>query len=332
VRATYRAIGRSGWLQPVALLERPTPEAAAVPEGAPIPALDGTHLLHVEPGDLVRVAMGPVAPELLADAPRAGAPAASCPACGAPVVRRADDPFERCADDGCRGRVRARVAHVVGPRGLAITAAPARALEALLAAPQPLVELFELTEARIERAAPGLGAALLAERARWSRLALWRVIYLSHVHDVGERAARAAASAFEGAEQLLASPERVLEVSSLSTAEARAVITWARTEGRAIVARLVAAGVEIVGEPGAFAAPFAGKRVAFAGKLERAALDVVVDELERRGATIDARVSRLTDLVVAGRDGAAELAAAEAYDVLVVDEVALLGALRLSNT
>ncbi len=333
----YRAVGRGGAVLPVALLARVKDDDPPVPEGAPIPALTGHRVLGVEPGVTVRVVPGAIAPHLLLEPldarPSSGAPPSTCSACHAPVRVPADEPFGRCDNPACTGRRRSRILHLVGVRGLALSSLSARVAETLLASEgAPLLELFSLDPAKVERAAPGMGEAFRAERERHLKMPLWRVLYLASIPEVGERAARLLASAYDGVEVLLARGLDTLHLVPELPPEALAPLrAWLEAEARPLLGRLAELGVEIVTDAEAYAAPLVGKRVVVAGKLEKLTTEQAVDEIERRGGTLEPRVTRRTDLVVAGAGASEAVTSAEAYGVMVVEEAALFGLLRLST-
>lgn len=333
----YRAVGRGGAVLPVALLQRLEKDDPPVPDGAPIPALSGHRLLAVEPGVTVRVVPGAIAPHLLLEPldarPSSGSAPPACSACQAPVRVPVDEPFGRCDNPTCTGRRRSRILHLVGARGLALTSLGPRIAESVLASDEPpLVELFTLDPAQVERAAPGAGEAFRAERDKHRRMPLWRAIYLSSIPEVGERLARLVAATYDEVAVLLAHGPRTLpEVVELPPEAIAPLEAWLATEAGPLFARLAELGVEIVPDAEAYAAPLAGKRIVIAGKLDKLTTEQAVDEIERRGGILEPRVTRRTDLLVAGAGAAEAVTNAEAYGVMVVEEAALFGLLRLST-
>jgi DNA ligase (NAD+) len=329
----YRAVGRGGSLLPVALLTKVKDGDPPVPEGAPIPAASGTELLDVRAASLVRVIPGPVAPQLLLEgSPEDRAPplgAGTCPACQQPLVLPEDEPFARCEQPSCKGRRRSRVLHLIGPRGLALSSLNPRVAEPLIGGGIPLLDLFRLEPSAVDRLAPGTGEAFRQERMRLKRLPLWRVLYLSAIPDIGERVSRAIAAYVQDVEGLLALRPST-PIPGLPPEAEASLARWLEHEGREIFTGLAQAGVEIVGEEEVYSSPLLGRSVVIAGRLERMTIDQAVDEIERRGGRVEARVSRRTDFLVAGKDAAEAVGSADAYNVLVIDEQSLAGLIRLS--
>src|SRR5262249_1493847 len=154
----------------------------------------------------------------------------------------------------------------------------------------------------VERVASGSGEAFANEIKDASRLPLWKMLYLSCIPGVGERAARLVASHALDAEGLLAlGPDRIASLPGLTPEAADGRCRWILNDARHALERLAALGVQLIGEEESFAAPFAQRRVVLAGTLESLSLDQAVDEVERRGATVDLKISRKTDLVIVGK-------------------------------
>jgi DNA ligase (NAD+) len=333
-QSVYRAVGRTGAVLPVALIVR---EGQQAPDGVPIPAASATEMLDVREGATVRALAGGVAPVLeverhAEEAPPSPRAAEPCPACSAALVRPPDEPFSHCANKACRGRLRSQLLHLIGPRGLALRSLNARNAEALLAGTgASLPDLYALDPERVEKLAPGTGEAFRAEIQQATRLPLWRMLYLSSIPFVGERAARLVASQVLDASGLLVlRPDAARSIAGLEPEAAAGLSGWLSSDARAVVDRLRGLGVELVGEEESFAAPFAGRRIVVAGKLETLTADRAVDEIERRGGMIDLRVSRTTDLLITGKEAQEAVEAAGAYKAVVVEESTLVGLLRLT--
>lgn len=333
VKSVYRAVGRTGAVLPVALLGPVEDKGGTIPDGAPIPAATGTEMLGVQAGLQVRVVSGAAAPLLEIDDPAAAPPPEPlgvCPTCRTALRQPADAPFGYCDNRACRGRARSKLLHLTGARGLGLRSLSARVVETLLPnGGVGLQQLLALTEAEVERSAEGLGAKFAAELVEAKRMPLWRLLYLSSIDHMSERAARAIAAHLVDVEGLRnwargqrgpiphATPESVDGLSR-----------WLAEDGPAVIENLQALGVVFIGDTECFSAPFLGRRVALAGRFERFGIDRAIDELERRGGAIDNRVSRLTDLVVTGQDAGEALAIADRYGLPVVDEVAFATVLQ----
>ncbi|MCC7382771.1 MAG: hypothetical protein IT384_13125 [Deltaproteobacteria bacterium] len=332
----YRAIGRGGAVLPVALLSRVEERDPPVPNGAPVPAISGTRLLDVRAGSVVRVLPGTVAPHLTVDgaAEERGSEAKgeTCPACQQPLRTSRDEAFSRCENLRCRGRARARVLHLVGPRGLALRSITSKQAEGLLSGSgTPLVEYYRVDVDAVEKIAPGAGAAFAEEREAHRRLPLWRLLYLSSIPLIGERVSRAVASHAQGIDGLIGLVRQVpLPLRGVPLEVQGSLRQWLESEGRQLIAALLEAGVAILGEEEVLSAPLLGKTLVIAGKLQQIGVEQATDEIERRGGRVEGTVTRRTDLMVLGIEAGEAQASAEAFGVIVIDEQALIGLLKLS--
>ena len=331
VTRTYSAVGRGGVVLPVALIGRAPEHDLPVPERAPIPAASGTDIVGVDPGVRVRVRPGPVAPILTREGPAsASAELKECPACGHPLQRAVDEPFARCVNPECSGRIRARLLHLVGPRGLRLATVTVKSIDRLLAecGPVDISDVFAFDEPRIERFAPGLGAQVVQALERARRMPLWRFLYLSAIPHVSEHEARIFVRHVQSPERLEAmSPDDVGTVGGLSPEASEGLATWLASDGPRSLAKARQAGLTLLGDDQAFSAPFLDKTVVVAGELEGGGA-LITDEIERRGGIIQARVGRDTDLVVVGRSAQKTFDAAVMYGVPVLDEEAVSELLR----
>ena len=328
----YHAVGRGGAILPVALLSAGPGRDYPVPERAPIPAGDGHRVLGVSEGRSIRVRPGPVAPMVTLEASSDDGLAAlrSCPACKSPLVVPPDEPFSRCVNLNCTGRARARLLHLVGPRGLKLPEINVKAVERLLAeyGPIEVPELFALDEARVERFAPGAGAAVVKSLDAARTMPLWRYLYLFAIPHFSEHEARLLTHHVRTVERFEAlRPSEALLVEGLSPEAARSFAQWLEQQGNRIVARARQVGLTLLGDAEAFSAPFLGKTVVVAGALEWGAAQVA-DEIERRGGIIQARVGRDTDLLVIGKSAQDVFDTAAMYGVPVLDEASVNAVLR----
>jgi DNA ligase (NAD+) len=322
VERVYQAVSRSGAILPVAQIGRPR-DGLPVPDRAPVPAhADG--LLALTPGQAVRVRPGGVAPVLSVEAPRAEAPDASavCSACPAPPEARPGEAFRTCRAERCPGSARASLLHLVGPRGLRLASMTVEVVDALLAerGALDLPGLLSLPSEALEAHAPGQGASLEAELRAHRRLPLSKVLYLASIPHMSERSARIIA-------QEVFSVGRLVELEARDFARIRdvdpeavaALEAWMAGRGPRFIAELREAGVEILDARQSFPAPFVGLRVVVDGRFSTSALHIV-DEVERLGGRVEARVGRITDLAILGARAERTRDSAAMYGVPVLGE------------
>ncbi|MEO1335885.1 MAG: hypothetical protein AAFV29_09570, partial [Myxococcota bacterium] len=335
VSRTYHAVGRGGAILPVAMVGKAPEHDLPVPERAPIPAADGQTVLDVNAGVRIRVRPGAVAPVIMMDdadgVPRAAIE--NCPACRRRLEAPADDPFLRCINVHCSGRARARLLHLVGPRGLRLQTLNVKMVDRLLSelGSLELADFFALDADSVERFAPGQGAKVVQDLAALKRMPLWRFLYLSAIPHVCENQARTLVRHIRSVERLEALiPAGVTEAPGLLPEAIESFNEWLRTSGRDALARAREVGMSLLGDEEVFSAPFLGKRVVVAGEIEQGA-NLLADEIERRGGIIQARVGRMTDLVIVGQAAQDVFDAAVMYDVPIVEEKAVADVLRSTS-
>jgi DNA ligase (NAD+) len=325
VSKVYHAVGRGGAVLPVALLERSPEHDLPVPERAPVPAFDGMEMLAVQSGTLVRVRPGSVAPVIMIDRFEGGqTPVDRCPACQSELPFVPDEPFRSCANVLCTGRARARLLHLIGPRGLRMSSLSVKIVDKLITdhGPMDAVDLLTFDPAKVDRLSPGKSAQFAEEIDAARRLPLWRLLYLVAIPNVSEHAARAIAHHVFSLETLVELDEaRCYQIPDIPAEAARGLAGWLSTTCSRDIKRLHEARFVVLDGEQSFPAPFLGRRVAVAGEFERGT-GFATDEIERRGGTILPRVGRDADFLIHGRGAEKEFDAAAAYNIPVIEEQA----------
>ncbi|MCK6547242.1 hypothetical protein L6R52_15430 [Myxococcota bacterium] len=327
VSSVYFAVGRGGAVLPVAMIEKAPGTDLPVPERAPVPADTVDAMLPVKKGTAIRVRPGSVAPIVTLERFEGGwLQVDACPVCATPLKRAVDEPFGHCENVACRGRARARLLHLIGPRGLKLDSITPKIVDRLLVEPgiSDAADLMTLDPNVVEQLAPGRGDAFRAELKRAKQLPLWRLLYLVAIPHVSEHAARTIAHHVFDLERL----ERLGEddcraLPNVAPEASRGLWRWLSQEAPRTLKRLKAAGVEVLDGARSFPAPFLGKSVCVAGELEELGNVHVMDEIERRGGHIVARPSRTTDFLVAGKNAERALEAAKGYGTTILEESAL---------
>lgn len=332
VERVYYAVGRGGSVLPVALVGKTPEHDLPIPERAPVPAHDGSQVLPVKKGVRIRVRPGPVAPVMVLDdefaEPRQRI--TDCPACGEVLDLATDEPFGRCVNMSCPGRARARMLHLVGPRGLRLSALNVKAVDRLIGehGAVDVPGFFALDATQLERIAPGLGAQITQALGAHRRMPLWRFLYLSAIPHVSEHEARTLVRHVQSAERLeRLTASEAHRIDGLTPEAARGLTGWLAGEGHNAFPRARQAGLTLLGDDEAFSAPFFDKTVVVAGELELGTVQLA-DEIERRGGIIQARVGRDTDLVIVGKSAQKTFDTAVMYGVPVLEEGAVNRVLR----
>lgn len=322
----YNAVGRAGALLPVVQIQRAPDHKLPVPERAPIPAETNNSVIGITAGARIRVRPGSVAPIINVETPMDAGPPTKCPACGHALEKPSDEPFSVCPSLSCQGRIRARLLHLIGPRGLRLSSVNLRVVERLQAelGVNDLVDLLQLDPSKLDELAPGEGARFEDEIARVKKMPLWRLLYLLGLPHVSEHAARRIAHVvFDLGHLEKLTPQDCRKIEGLAPEAADGLARWIADAADGDLARIRSAGVTIEDGRASFAAPFSGQYVVVAGELEIGAVHAA-DEIERRGGTIQNAVGRLTDILVLGKKAPIAFDQAAMYGVPVVDEPQLV--------
>ena len=88
--------------------------------------------------------------------------------------------------------------------------------------------------------------------------------------------------------------------------------------------QLLQTGIEVVDDSTAPSALFRGRRMVISGDLSRVDEGSLTVELEKLGARIEQKVSRMTDLMICGHGASDEIAAAKYYGTPLISENELL--------
>lgn len=324
VSTVYFAVGRGGAVLPVAMIEKAPGQELPVPERAPIPAESSEHMLPVKKGAPIRVRPGSVAPIISIERYEGGVLSMeTCPVCSKELKRSIDEPFGRCEAPACRGRARARLLHLIGPRGLKLDSINVKMIDRLLVDPgiADAIDLMTIDPAVIEMLAPGRAEAFKAELGRAKKLPMWRLFYLVAIPNVSEHSARALAQHIFDLPHLEKLTEAECDSIPFVAPEAlKSFARWIGTEASRALKRLRASGFEIQDAVTTFPAPFLGKKVHVAGELEEMTNVQAMDEIERRGGVIVPVLSRTTDLLITGKNASKALEQAKHYEVTAVEE------------
>jgi DNA ligase (NAD+) len=359
VTRIWASVGRTGRLTPVAEVE-PVRLGGATVSRATLHNEDELRRKDIRVGDWVLIRRaGEVIPEVVKALPerRTGGETefrfpAECPVCGAHVVREEGEKAWRCTGAACPAQLAGALRHFAHRRAMDVEglgdklaaelvaqghvkdfadlwSVPFATWQALFSRPRKEPEgagARKKPPELPEKAAQNMIEAL--ERARSTTLR--RFLFALGIPQVGEATAGQLARAFPTVALFLDASEEALQgVRDVGPEVARQVHEWTgEPRNRAVVERLLAAGVVPVAEPVEARGPFAGKTVVLTGGLTSLSRDDARAEIERRGGKVSASVSRKTDLVVAGEEAGSKLKKAAELGLKVVDEAGFLALLK----
>jgi DNA ligase (NAD+) len=194
----------------------------------------------------------------------------------------------------------------------------------LVETPDELYGLSQETLAGLDRLAEKSAANLVDAIARSKQTTLPRFLYALGIREVGETTAASLAASLGTLEAIIGADEETLQaIPDVGPVVAHSVAEYfAAAENRAVVERLVAAGVQwpVIEPPVAIESRFSGQTVVLTGTLETMTRDEARQALTAQGARVTGSVSKKTDLVVVGGDAGSKADKAERLGVEMIDE------------
>ncbi|MCC5886400.1 MAG: NAD-dependent DNA ligase LigA [Gammaproteobacteria bacterium] len=333
-------VGRTGAVTPVARLD-PVFVGGVTVSNATLHNSDEIARLGLRVGDLVWVRRaGDVIPQVVrVEVEQRPAEARDivfpdhCPVCGAPVARSEGEVVARCtAHRTCPAQLVHGLLHFASRGAMDIQGLGEKIVtqlveRELVADAADLYGLDAETLAGLDRmaekSAHNLHGAIQGSRRR----GLARVIFALGIREVGEATAAALARHFRSLPALWEADEESLQqVRDVGPVVAREIAEFfVQDENRALVERLLAAGVEPEPPPELpVTAPLADQTWVLTGTLEALTRKEAKARLEALGARVSGSVSAQTDCVVAGPGAGQKLADAERHGVPILDEAAFM--------
>jgi DNA ligase (NAD+) len=343
-------VGRTGVLTPVVVV-KPVQLSGATVTNATLHNEDEMRRKDIRIGDWVLMRRaGEVIPEVVKPLKerRTGAERtfefpSTCPVCGAKVVREEGEKVWRCTGAACPAQLVGRIRHFAQRRAMDVEGIGEKLAAQLVARGlvKDFADLYALpaeTWAGLEfvgdsgakrKLGEKTARSILDELERSKATTLRRILFGLGIPQVGEATAATLARAFGSVDRFMdASEEELLAVRDVGPETAAEIRAWtAEPQNRAVVARLLAAGVRPAPEEIDARGPLAGKTVVLTGALARMSRDEARAEIERRGGKVSGSVSRKTDLVVAGEEAGSKLEKARKLGVKVIGEDELLALL-----
>lgn len=339
-------VGRTGVLTPVAVLE-PVTVGGVVVRRATLHNEDEVRRKDIRIGDQVVVRRaGDVIPEVVevVAANRSGSEQAflmpsQCPACHGEVVRLPDESVHRCLNRNCPAQLKAAIWHYAS-RGAMNIDGLGRKLISLLVDERMLRSVADLYRLRIEdlEQLPGLGrksAQNLIEAIQNNKTpALADFLFALGIHHVGKHLAEILTEQFSSLKALQqATPEALQAVAGIGEKVAFSVVRYfSNPSNRTLIEDLRQEGVVPVPPtrmPAVGDAFWQSKTVVFTGTLASMTRQEASRKVMALGAATSDRVSRKTDLVVAGKDAGSKLEKARKLGIMVLSEEAFLNLLKL---
>ncbi|MFN8507266.1 MAG: NAD-dependent DNA ligase LigA [Dehalococcoidia bacterium] len=334
-------VGRTGVLTPFAVLE-PVVVGGATVSLATLHNEGDIRRKDIRVGDTVIVQRaGEVIPQVVAPvlSLRTGAEVefampAACPSCGTAVSRDESEAAVYCPNLSCPTQQVRLLEHFASRGAMDIEGLGEKMAYLLfraglvrniadvydLTAERLAVEDFRTKDGRLSKVAENLLAGIAKSKAR----PLPNVLFALGIRHVGFETARVLGEQFGGLGAIVAAEAEALQgVEGIGPVVARSIADWtARAENRAVVERLMAAGVDPRMAPKAEdeGGPLTGLTLVVTGRLGGMSRSEAEERIRAAGGKVGSVVSKGTTALVAGADAGSKLAKAEQLGVRVIDE------------
>lgn len=334
-------VGRTGALTPGAIIE-PVVLGGVTVRNASLHNADyiaerdiriGDYVTVKRSGDVIPYIIGPVVSRRTGEERPFVFPT-TCPACGSPLERPEGEKIWRCPNFGiCPAQLVRRVEHFVSRGAMDIVGIGER--QAQLFVERKLIEdvadLYALKAEDFE-GLEGFGpkriSNLLKAIEESKQRPLDRLITALGIRFVGNTVAALLANHFGSLDNLMqASVEEISAIEGIGPAVANSTVDFfAHEANRKVVEKLKAHGVNTLGapRPELKGDAFAGKTVVITGTLPSLTREQAAALIVAHGGKVSDSVSKKTSYVLVGASAGSKLTKAQALNIPLLDEEALL--------
>jgi DNA ligase (NAD+) len=327
-------VGRTGALTPVALME-PVRIGGVTVSRATLHNEDEVRKKDVRIGDQVVVQRaGKVIPEVVkvVKEKRTGEERQfempdCCPVCGSPVVRLPDEAAHRCQNVSCPAQFKENLRHFGSKYAMDVDGLGPKLIDQLVETGlvKDLADLYHLTKedlAGLERMAEKSADNLLQALERSKGTTLARFLLALGVRYVGEHLASVEVIMQASTEELEAVPEVGPQV-------AQSIVSFfGNARNRALVQRLLDAGVKPAGKRAPIRQRLAGKSFVLTGALPSLTRDEAKRMIEEAAGKVSSAVGRNTSYVVVGENPGSKYQRAQQLGIPILREDEFLELLR----
>jgi len=328
------SVGRTGVITPVAQL-RPVEISGVTVSRATLHNWDEIALKDIRINDTVLVERaGDVIPAVVRvlTEKRTGVeqpypPPERCPECGSPIVHLGDEVAIRCMGLSCPPQIRESIIHFASRNAMDIEGLGEKLIEQLigLGLVRSVADIYALSKndfMRLERMGDKLAEKLLAAIERSKQRELGRFIFSLGIRHVGERTAKALATAFGSLEHVEnATLDELTSIRDIGTTVAQSIRKFFDNRDNIdIISRMLASGVTPTMEKKKVGGKLTGKSFVFTGALTRFSRDEARHLVEDLGGSVVGSVSKKTAYVVAGEESGSKLAKAQELGITILDE------------
>ncbi len=344
------SIGRTGTLNPYAVLEPPVSVGGVTIRTAALHNEDDIRRKDIRIGDTVIVQRaGEVIPEVVGPVTgkRTGREKEfnllekifdkekqrpACPVCGAEVIKPEGEVMYYCSNAACPAQVHERLQHFVSRggmdiRGIGESQSAVLLKEGLVKNVADLYYLKREDLLKLERMAEKSADNIIKEIDKSKKRPLARLIFALGIRHVGAEMAGVLAQKFNDLDALAkATREKLMSIDTVGPKIAESIVAFfGQAENKDIIKRLKDAGVRLkeeVAKPEEL--PLAGQEFVITGRLETFSRQEAEARIKALGGTAKSDVTRKTTYLVVGADPGSKLAHAQALGTKQLTEKELL--------
>jgi DNA ligase (NAD+) len=250
-----------------------------------------------------------------------------CPVCDTPLVRPQGEAVTRCPNPDCAAQLKRSIRHYAGKGAMDMDGLGEKIVEQLVESGlvQDVADLYRLQVddlVSLERFAEKSAQNIVAAIGKSKTPSLGRFIYALGIRFVGAATATVLAQHFQTLEALQEATEEVLlQVEGVGPQVAGSIREYFQNpKNRALLQKLLAAGIHPQSQKEPQAAPLAGKTFVFTGGLAKFSREEAKTLVTAQGGKVASSVSARTDYVVVGQEPGSKYAKAKELGLSILDE------------
>jgi DNA ligase (NAD+) len=353
------SIGRTGTLNPIAVLDPPLSIGGVIISRASLHNEDDIHRKDIREGDTVIVRRaGDVIPEIVGPVLSKRPPNTSefhileklhnneigrpaCPSCGAEVFKNEGEVMYYCTNAACPAQLQEHLQHFSSRIAMDIRGIGKVMSETLLKTNlvKDVADLYCLDEESLEnldRMGKKSARKLIDQIQKSKTRPLSRIVFALGIRHVGEEMAERLVNRFTSIDELAqASFDELTSVPTIGPKIANSIRSFFAIErNRQIIEELRAAGVRLKQESPVKAEnlPLSGLEFVITGRLKSFSREEAEERIKAQGGSAKSDVTRKTNFLVTGEDPGSKVARAQALGIKQINEdelLAMLGMKRL---
>lgn len=327
-------VGRTGVLTPRAVLA-PVHLAGSTVSFATLHNIDFIRERDVRIGDTVRLRKaGDIIPEIISvvteKRPQTAIPfemPKNCPSCNAPAVREEGEAAVRCINPDCPAQLSRSIIHFVSRSAMNIDNLGESVVEQFIANGliKSAADLYYLKKediASLDRLGEKSAQNIIDAIEKSKQAGLERLLCGLGIRHIGEKAAQTLSARFGNVNALMnATVEELLTIDDIGAESAESVVRFFKGEhARALVLRLIEAGVSVESKEKPLGNALAGKTIVVTGTLPSLKRQEAEALIRLHGGSASGSVSKKTSYLLCGADAGSKLAKAQALGIQIINE------------